>query len=168
MNKIKLLGILCFFSVFVFSQNTDTTRVTPPPVDQSNPNSQPQKKYPKGYYDYKNNKSAYKEPPAYIEKLYYGCNLMLRYYSYGYAGAGLFYYDVSPHVGYKFNDYVSAGAQIIYNNSVLSQGGRSVSYNIIGPGVFARVLLGNVFFLQAEYDYLSVPSNYLGTAIKDR
>lgn len=177
MNKIKLLVILFFFSFLGFSQNTDSVRVNNPPstkndsaanFDQQNPNPQnlPPKKYPKGYTDYKKNKSSVNEPPAYIEKLYYGCNIMLRYYSYG--SGGIFYYDLSPHVGYKLNDYVSAGVQIIYNNSILSQGSRSISYNIIGPGVFARVLLGKVFFLQAEYDYLSVPSHYLGTAIADR
>jgi len=175
MNKIKFSCFLCFFYITVFSQNADTARTIPPTQKDSTPNfneqkpnsqNPPNRKYPKGYTDYKNNKSTYKEPPAYLEKLYYGCNLMLRYYASG--GAGIFYYDVSPHAGYKFNDIVSAGVQIIYNNSILSQGGKSISYNIIGPGVFGRVLLGKAFFLQVEYDYLSVPLNYLGTGIKDR
>ncbi len=186
MNKFKLLVFLCFFSCFVFSQNTDTTRANPPqPSSQrdsisdtnkeitpqkpnrTKPPNQKEKKYPKGYTDYKNGMGIPGQKPEYLENIYYGCNVMLRAYRSTYGS--VFYYDFSPHVGYKFNDYFSLGVQVIYNNSVITYGTQSISYNLIGPGAFARVLLGQSnFFLQAEYDYLSVPSGYLGTPIKTR
>jgi hypothetical protein len=181
MNKIKLLVFLFFFSVLTFSQNADTAAVSPPapskidtttnqaqpgPTPENNNQNIPQKKYPKGFAAYQKDKSSVKEPPAYLEKLYYGCNLALRFYSRG--GYNVFYYDVSPHIGYKFNEYMSGGLQIIYNNSVLTYGSTRVSYNIVGVGVFARALVTKNLFIQAEYDYLSVPENYLGTAIAHR
>ena len=173
MNNIKLLIIFFFFSVWGFSQSTDTSRVSPPPAvatDTSsnvNPsNSTTERKYPKGYTKYKNNKDSGKEKTDIKEKLYFGCNIALRYYSYN--GASVFYYDLSPHVGYKFTEDLSAGIQIVYNNSVLTRGNSSASYNVIGGGVFARYVIYKSIFVQAEYDLLSVPQDYLGNAVLHR
>ncbi len=174
MNIIKFFIILFFFSGFAFAQNTDTGRVNAPTpaksdssttILQQNQNTQ-NRKYPKSYYNYKKNKSGEEEQSELKEKLYYGCNIALRFYSYN--GSSVFYYDLSPHVGYKFTDVLSAGLQIIYNNSVLTRGNSSVSYNVVGAGVFGRVIVYKYLFLQAEYDLLSVPQYYLGTAVLHR
>jgi hypothetical protein len=93
-----------------------------------------------------------------MQKLYFGCNLALRFYSY--AGYNVFYYDVSPNVGYKITDKFSAGVQIIYNNTIETYGKASASYSIIGGGVFARFLVLKWFFLQLEYDILTTPPSY--------
>ncbi|MFI5142087.1 MAG: hypothetical protein ACHQII_07000, partial [Bacteroidia bacterium] len=92
-----------------------------------------------------------------MQKLYFGCNLALQFYSYG--GYNVFYYDLSPNVGYKITDKFSAGVQIVYNNTIESAGGKSASYNIIGGGVFARYLVLPFLFLQVEYDVLTTPPN---------
>ncbi|MGZ3864283.1 MAG: hypothetical protein ACXVPF_13810 [Bacteroidia bacterium] len=178
--KIKLLAFLCLFSALSFAQNTDSTSVAPPPAtapantetytpstppSSAEPNNsyqqEPNRKYPKGFTNYKNGGKPKEETP-FQDKLYYGCNIALRAYSSG--GASVFYYDLSPHVGYKFNEYLSSGAQIIYNNFVLTQGASHANYNIIGGGVFARFVFAKAFFLQAEYDILTVPDNFMVTS----
>lgn len=148
---------------------------------QNNPNNpyQPDKSYPYRNQNKKNaNNNLAKQPqkPAspndLKEKLYYGA------YAYFAAGAvsgyGALYYELSPHVGYKITEQFSAGLQILYNNSVLSGGGQSQSYSVIGGGAFARYLLPKIqmfnlqFFPQVEYDILAVPSGYLNNATVKR
>ena len=182
MNKITLLKIALLYSVFSFAQNIDTTKyqkVGPVQGDTVknyyNPNSngasndtikefyqtEPQQNQPVQQYSQRQNpikKSIPEESPL-MKKLYFGCNLGLNYY--GYNGYNIFYYDLSPNVGYKITDKFSAGIQIVYNNTIESVSGYpSVSYNIIGGGVFARYLILKWLFLQVEYDILSSPPSY--------
>jgi len=199
MNKITLLKIALLCSVFSWAQNIDTTqyqKVSPGdtiknyynqnnknpndgiqnyyPPDQNN--QQNQQQYPGGNQDrgngqaHRNNsvtKPIMPESPL-MKKLYFGCNLALQFYSYG--GYNVFYYDLSPNVGYKITDKFSAGVQILYNNTIESAGGRSASYSIIGGGVFARFLVLKFLFLQVEYDILTTPPSSVfgqGRAISD-
>lgn len=167
MKKIKFILFFCLFSFFVHAQNTDSTS-SPAPQSQPQPAQQPgadTHKYPKGYNDYRNGKST-KDQKPFSDQVYYGCNLALR--AAAYNGYNVVYYDVSPQVGYKFSDKLSAGFQFIYNNTIATYGGRSLNYNIIGGGVFGRALITRNLFIQAEYDILSVPADYLGTAITRR
>ncbi len=107
--------------------------------------------------------------PEFMEKVYYGCNIQLRYYALlSGTGGSVVYYDLSPFVGYKLTEFFSMGAQILYNNSILSYSNTKVSYDVIGPGAFARLSFLQRYYVQAEYDLLSVPQNYLGTAITSR
>jgi len=183
MNKITLLKIALLCSGISFAQNIDTTKykkVGPAQGDTV-----------KNYYNNEGNKGSSTDtikefypaeprqdepvqqtpPPrkpftkpipeesALMKKLYFGCNLGLNYY--GYSGYNIFYYDVSPNIGYKITDKFSAGIQIVYNNTIESGGGYpTVSYNVIGGGFFARYLILNWLFLQVEYDILSSPPSY--------
>src|ERR1700758_1432944 len=126
MNKIKLIAILFLFSVLGFSQ-TDTSKIVPPPPTKTdslrNPQQPPNnnynqpgnpgnKKRPKAYNDYVNGKRPEpKDTKPFSEYLYYGANLQFGYYAV--SGGSAISYDVSPHVGLKFNNIVSAGVQLI-------------------------------------------------------
>jgi hypothetical protein len=118
-----------------------------------------------------NNNNRGQIPPQspLMEKLYFGCNVGLSYYGQGTGGTNVLYYDLSPNAGYKFNKVLSAGVQIVYNNSILYYGNVHVSYSVVGAGLFGRALIPRTpFFLQVEYDILSVPQDYLGTAVAHR
>jgi len=187
MNKITLLKIALLCSVFSFAQNIDTTqyqKVTPGDTiknyynqNNKNPNDTIQNYYPPDNQNQQqqypsnnqgvgngqpNRNNAVKKPippeSPLMKKLYFGCNLGLQFYSFG--GYTVFYYDVSPNVGYKITDKFSAGVQIVYNNTLEFAGGQSVSYNVIGGGVFARFLVLKWLFLQVEYDILTTPPSY--------
>ena len=111
-----------------------------------------------GNGQYRNNVAKPIAPEsALMQKLYFGCNLAAQFYSS--AGYNIFYYDLSPHVGYKITDKFSAGVQILYNNTIETGGGASASYSVIGGGVFARFLILKWLFLQVEYDILTTPPN---------
>jgi hypothetical protein len=97
-----------------------------------------------------------------MDDVYYGCNLQLGFYSAN--GGNILYYDISPHVGYKFTQVLSAGVQLIYNNQRYSSGLAHINYDIFGLGVFGRALILDRFFLQAEIDALSIPSYYRGSS----
>jgi hypothetical protein len=88
------------------------------------------------------------------EKIYYGGNVGLSFYSSG----GLI--DLSPNVGYKFNKYFSGGLQLIFTNINYRYQNFNYSYRFYGGGVFARALVLNWLFLQAEYDILDVPKDF--------
>ncbi|HKC69925.1 MAG TPA: hypothetical protein VKG26_16935 [Bacteroidia bacterium] len=183
MNKITLLKIALLCSVVSFAQNIDTTKyqkVSPGDTiknyyDQNNnnttgndsiqnyyPPSQNNPRQPNGGRpgggNARNNPVRKPIPPEspLMQKLYFGCNLGLQFYSLA-GGYNIFYYDLSPNVGYKVTDKFSAGVQILYNNTIEFAGGSSVSYNIIGGGIFARFLILKWLFLQAEYDILTTP-----------
>lgn len=189
MNKLKYSLILLLFCHFVQGQ-TDTSRINQPRPDapsqgneqlpdnsNSNPvnttttnpapaptptNTPPEKnrKRPKAYDDYVKGKRPSTNTPPFTDNIYYGCNLQLGYYAA--SGGNILYYDISPHAGYKFNEYLSAGVQIIYNNQRYSSGLTHINYDIFGIGGFGRVLLLGRFFLQAEIDALSVPGSFRG------
>jgi hypothetical protein len=193
MNKLRISLLLVLFCSLLKAQ-TDTTRITPgqpntttdnpaePQAAPAQPNTTtgtqpastptntpqqppPTRKRPKGYNDYVNGKRVGDTKP-FTDNLYYGCNIQLGFGSNGYGN--IFYYDLSPHVGYKFGDVLSAGIQIIYNNQILTSGAQRYSYNIYGSGVFGRALFLNRFFAQVEYDVLSVPGTYRNNAIVSR
>lgn len=183
MNKLKLSFILLFFWGFMNAQN-DTSRVAPPEPDTTANNQQkntpavvptstttpekqqPSRKRPKSYDDYVKKGKRPTDVKPFTDNIYYGCNLQLGYSAN--SGASVIYYDVSPHAGYKFNEYLSAGVQIIYNNTSYTYGTQKANYNIFGAGVFGRALFFNRIFLQVEADELSIPANYKGNAIVSR
>jgi hypothetical protein len=196
MNKITLLQIALLCSLFSFAQNIDTTKyqkVTPGDTirnyyDQNNQqqqykqqqnqqqNQQPSQYQPDKSYPYRNQKgetnnkyaNQKKQQPTnndLMNKLYFGAYL---YFAGGsITGASAISYELSPHVAYKITDQFSAGLQILYNNTIESGGGQTISYSVIGGGAFARYLLPKIqflnlqFFPQVEYDVLAVPSGYL-------
>lgn len=179
MNKLKYSLVLLLFCAFGKAQ-TDTTRIIPAKPDSvaqkteepppaPTPTVTPQKpnrKRPKGYDDYVNKGKRPIDSKPFTDNLYYGCNIQLGFYTY--SGYNVLYYDLSPHVGYKFNDILSAGIQVIYNNQSYSLGAQRFNYNIFGVGGFGRALIVNRFFLQVEYDMLSVPGSFRGNTITTR
>jgi hypothetical protein len=157
----------------------DTIKNYYPPQNnqQQDANQQPKEYQPDKSYPYRNQKGNNKtrsntqkqQNPSeseFIKNLYYGAYI---YFAGGaISGYSLIYYELSPHVGYKFNDVLSGGVQILYNGVVESGGSRQpVSYSVIGGGVFARAAYKFVF-AQVEYDVLAVPSGYLGNVIIKR
>jgi hypothetical protein len=183
MNKLKLSLVLALFCGAALAQN-DTTHVNPPKSDSSavtkepepapapppapTPTTTPGKKgkRPKSYDDYINKGKRPTEVSPLSDNIYYGCNLQLGFYQRG--AANVVYYDISPHAGYKFNEVLSAGIQVIYNNQAYSYAGQRINYNIFGVGAFGRALFLDRFFLQVEIDALSVPAAYRGTVITRR
>ncbi len=182
MNKLSISFILLLFCGFLRAQ-TDTARVNPPTPDstqnsvQKQPettttntvvpdNTKPNRKRPKGYEDYVKNGKRPSTKPPFTDNVYYGCNLQLGFYGTTFGNA--LYYDVSPHAGYKFGEFFSLGVQVIYNNTTYTSGTQRVNYNIFGIGGFGRALMFDRFFLQAEYDILSIPARYLGNSIASR
>lgn len=92
------------------------------------------------------------------EKLYYG-----GYFGLGYQGSNLyssFYSELSPFVGYKITDNLSAGPGLILqyqrftDNTVIP----SKKYDLINYGLrlFARVNLFNNLFAHVEFEELSL------------
>jgi hypothetical protein len=145
--------------------SNDTIKNYYPPDQNQQPNN-PYQQYPANGANKYNNRSNVVQKPIPLEsplmkKLYFGCNLALQYY--GYNGYNVFYYDLSPNIGYKVTDKFSVGFQIVYNNTIEAAGGHSASYNVIGGGIFARYLVLKFLFIQVEYDILTTPPSYLFT-----
>jgi len=77
-----------------------------------------------------------------------------------YAGGGVGFgfsndvltYNVSPLVGYKFTDQLSAGLRFAYQHSRNNQ--TDDRFNALGFGPFARFKFPGPLFLHAEYEYL--------------
>lgn len=181
MNKLTLSLVLLLFYACALAQ-TDTTHVSGPKLDTTEVKPEPEpappastntvtpdkkkNKRPKSYDDYINKGKRPSDVKPFTDDLYYGCNIQLGFYQSG--AANVLYYDLSPHVGYKFNEVLSAGVQVIYNNQSYSLGGQRLNYNIFGVGAFGRALFLDRFFLQAEIDVLSIPAAYRGTTITRR
>ena len=146
--------------------NTVATEPIVVPTPTVAPKEEPSRKRPKGYNDYVNKGKRPADATPFTDNIYYGCNLQLGYYGTSYGN--VLYYDISPHVGYKFNEVLSAGIQVIYNNQSYTSGTQHFNYNIFGTGGFGRVLVLNRFFLQVEYDILSIPATFLGNSILTR
>ncbi len=104
--------------------------------------------------------SKTREQSAFWKQVYWGGNLGLQLSNFG----GMI--DVSPNAGYKFNDFLSVGPQLIYTNLWARSGTVTYKYIFFGGGAFARVRVMQWLFLQAEYDLLSVPDLYNGTTAK--
>ncbi|MGZ3865856.1 MAG: hypothetical protein ACXVC6_13550 [Bacteroidia bacterium] len=155
MNNIRLLTILCFFSVLSFAQNTDSSSVAPasdknnPPVNNEGPANYTPNRNPPPHLQ---KKAMIQED--FWKKVYWGGNLALS------LGNGSGYYELSPNAGYKFNKVLSAGPQIIYQNYTYLYGSSRYNFNIYGGGVFGRALVLPMLFFQVEYDILSVPDSY--------
>ena len=190
MNKIRISILACICSFFSFAQNIDTTRyqkVSPGdtirnyyPQTNSNAGDTIKDYYPsgqgnnqpinpgrnRGNYPQRNPiglKNQPTEPSPLMKKLYFGSYVYLT--GYGTPSGAIISYELSPHVGYKFNDKLSAGLQILYTNSILTSGSNKVSYSIVGGGIFARYMPIKFLFVQVEYDFLTVPGNYPGSNI---
>lgn len=100
------------------------------------------------------------DPDEWKSKLWYGGNLALGFSSgFDYS---LFQFGVSPMVGYKITNMLSAGprASVIYNNiGVRDFSGNVERVNTISwaLGAFARARVATSFFGQVEYVYESQP-----------
>ncbi len=70
------------------------------------------------------------------------------------------YFYASPSIGYVFFNHLQLGSGMIYNYSNYRTGYATYSQAIFGSHNYARVLLGNSFFLQAQYDKLKQPDFY--------
>lgn len=90
--------------------------------------------------------SDYREKPAFWERLSPGGNFSLQFGS-------LTYIDVSPSLGYRFTDRFTAGPGFTYR--YLKYRGFPGS-SIYGGRFFARHLVARQFFVQTEYENLSV------------
>lgn len=77
--------------------------------------------------------------------------------------------NVSPTIGYKITDDLHAGVGFIYNYaSVRYSNGAKFSQSLYGSHVFARYLLTEDLFAQAQYDRLSQPNYYSTNWTKER
>lgn len=75
--------------------------------------------------------------------------------------------DLSPFVGFKIFDRASVGLQGILNYQQVKYQGRVYNFSIYGAGVFARYVVLDWLYIQAEYDMLSVP-NYNTYSLRPR
>jgi hypothetical protein len=99
-----------------------------------------------------------KPKSEFSEKIFFG----------GGFGAGFGDYtfiNISPIVGYRFNDRLSGGMRLMYQYTTFEYfiGGFSKErYNSsdLGIGPFARLLVYGPVYLQAEYEYLSFKQIY--------
>lgn len=100
------------------------------------------------------------EKVAFKDRLWYGGNLGLGFSSSNLGGGlqgNIFFLGVSPMVGYKFNEWLSAGPRLEfqwYTGRYREFGsGPIYRYNVInlGAGLFARAKVFRQFFLHGEY-----------------
>ncbi len=105
------------------------------------------------YYSRNENKGGWD-----LSKVFVGSNLDL---SLGYQ---YFMIGLNPHIGYRFNDYFSAGlsARFMYFSQrdyyLLYDASGNIEYKpyrykFYGPGVFGRVHFLQNYFIHAEYEY---------------
>jgi hypothetical protein len=156
MNKITLLYILCFVCSISFAQN-DSTAVPQPPPEQQQQSPQNQSRNQPADRNPRHRPPHQKPgmiPEDFWKKVYWGGNLALSFGSYS------SYYEISPNAGYKINNILSVGPQIIYQSYTYHYSNANTTFNIYGGGAFARALIIPQIFLQAEYDILSVPNSY--------
>ena len=93
-----------------------------------------------------------KEPFEIREKLYWGSGISL------YADRSNFMLDISPQLGYKIYEKFSVGVQALYTYQSLVYRNKKYDLSIYGGGIFARYVILDWLFVQAEYDILSVPN----------
>ena len=80
-------------------------------------------------------------------------------------GSGALVLSVSPVVGYRLTDRLSAGFRLGYQYNWIKNGqlyingisgaveGQNLNYHIVAPGVWGRFIVWNNIFLHAEYEY---------------
>lgn len=89
---------------------------------------------------------SYYQKPSILDKIAPGGNFSLQFGS-------ITFIEVSPMVGYRFTDNFTAGPGITYRYFKVR--GFDAS-SIYGPRAFARYVIGRQFFVQSEYEHLSV------------
>ncbi len=92
-----------------------------------------------------------KHPPkkSIFEKLYTGGNLGLQF------GTST-YIEVSPLVGYRINDKISAGVGMTYQYYHFKDRYYDMQTNVYGGKVFGRYMLTDYLFGHVEYEYLNL------------
>ena len=83
------------------------------------------------------------------DKIYFGGNLGLNF-------GDITYIEISPLIGYKFNDNYSAGLSFTYR--YFKDKRFEVSGNVLGGSIFNRYNVTDELFLIAEYQMLSYSS----------
>jgi hypothetical protein len=90
-----------------------------------------------------------KAPASFKSKLWYGGGIQLGFQSY--LGYNVFGFGVSPMVGYKLTNHISAGPRVELNfTSIKQPGSKAESLFETDAGVFARVRIFRGLFLQGE------------------
>ncbi len=89
---------------------------------------------------------SYYQKPSILDKWAPGGNFSLQF-------GTITYVEVSPMVGYRFTDKFTAGPGFTYRYFKIR--GFEAS-SIYGPRAFARYVIGRQFFVQSEYENLSV------------
>ncbi len=89
---------------------------------------------------------SYYQKPSILNKIAPGGNFSLQF-------GTITYIEVSPMVGYRFTDKFTAGPGFTYRYFKIRNFDAS---SIYGPRAFARYVIGRQFFVQSEYENLSV------------
>lgn len=84
-----------------------------------------------------------------LEKLYFGGNFGLQF-------GTITYIDVSPLVGYRITERISAGVGITYQYYHYKDKSYNFSTNVFGGRVFGRYLFTEHLLGHAEYEYLNL------------
>ena len=90
--------------------------------------------------------TEYYQRPSLLDRLAPGGNFSLQF-------GTITYIEVSPMVGYRFTDKFTAGPGFTYRYFKIRNYSAS---SIYGPRAFARYVIGRQFFVQTEYEHLSV------------
>ncbi|MFL5764005.1 MAG: outer membrane protein [Bacteroidia bacterium] len=92
-----------------------------------------------------------KHPPKknFLDKAFIGGNVGLQ------VGA-VTYAEVSPLVGYKFTDKISAGVGVVYQYYHIRDKYNDFETNIYGGRLFGRYMFTDFLFGHAEYEYLNL------------
>ncbi len=97
----------------------------------------------------KKEKKGKKEETPFLDRLWYGGGVNIGFS--GFNGSSAFGFGVSPMVGYKFNNWLSAGPRLsIFFTSQKIQGYKAINLFNTEAGVFVRARVFKGFFLQGE------------------
>ncbi len=92
-----------------------------------------------------------KEPPKerIIDKMFFGGNIGLQFGTITFA-------EISPLVGYKFTDKISAGIGITYQYYKYEDKTYRLETNVYGARIFGRYMFNDYLFGHLEYEYLNL------------
>lgn len=92
-----------------------------------------------------------KHPPKerFLDKVFVGGNVGLQFGTVTFA-------EISPLVGYRINDQISAGVGITYQYYHYKDKYYDLETNVYGGRLFGRYFFTNFFFAHAEYEYLNL------------
>ncbi|MCK6648787.1 MAG: hypothetical protein L6Q66_03940 [Bacteroidia bacterium] len=92
-----------------------------------------------------------KQPPKYNfkDRVFFGGNLGLQF-------GTVTFVDVSPLVGYRITDNVSAGIGVTYQYYRYKDRFYELETNVYGGRVFGRYMFTDYLFAHAEYEYLNL------------